>query len=181
MKIRANLMNAEEMSRALKRISHQILERNQGAENIVLLGIRSRGLPLAKLLADNIQAIEGVQVPVSELDITLYRDDLSQPPQEPVISPSSLPFDINNKNVILVDDVLYTGRTVRAALDATSKYGRAATIQLAVLIDRGHRELPIRADYVGKNVPTSKAELVAVYLQDTDGKMGVQLLGRESD
>lgn len=181
MKVRANLMNADDMRRALKRIAHQILEKNQGAENIVMLGIRSRGLPLARLLAENIFAIEGVEVPVGELDITPYRDDLDTQTQKLPSSSCSnqIPFDITGKHVILVDDVLYTGRTVRAALDATSKYGRAATIQLAVLIDRGHRELPIRADYVGKNVPTSKAELIAVFLEESDGSTGVQLLGPE--
>ncbi|MCI8608915.1 MAG: bifunctional pyr operon transcriptional regulator/uracil phosphoribosyltransferase PyrR [Firmicutes bacterium] len=180
MKVRANLMSAEEMTRALKRISHQILERNQGAENIVMLGIHSRGIPLAKLLAENIYAIEGVRVPVGGLDITPYRDDLAQRnPSSCKQSLNDLPFDITGRHVILVDDVLYTGRTVRAALDATSQYGRAATIQLAVLIDRGHRELPIRADYVGKNVPTSKAEQIAVYLEESDGACCVQLLGPE--
>ena len=164
MELKATLMTSEEMTRALKRISHQILEKNQGADNIVFLGIRRRGVPLAKVLAGNIRTIEGREVPVGDLDITLYRDDLSEICPDPVISGSDIPFDINGKDVILVDDVLYTGRTARAALDAASKYGRAATIQLAVLIDRGHRELPIRADYVGKNVPTSKSETVAVHV-----------------
>lgn len=173
--LRANIMTSEEMNRALKRISHQILENNQGADNIVFLGIRRRGVPLAKILAKNIKAIEETEVPVGELDITLYRDDLTEICQDPVISNSSVPFDINGKDVILVDDVLYTGRTARAALDATSKYGRAATIQLAVLIDRGHRELPIRADYVGKNVPTSKSETVAVRVVEIDGEENVKL------
>jgi pyrimidine operon attenuation protein/uracil phosphoribosyltransferase len=177
MKVRANLMDEAAMNRALKRISHQILERNQGAENIVMLGIRSRGLPLARLLAENIRTIEGIDVPVGELDITPYRDDLPMEKRHPDPSSIGVPFDITGKDVILVDDVLYTGRTARAALDATSKYGRAATIQLAVLIDRGHRELPIRADYVGKNVPTSSSELVAVCLEESDGQTGVQLLG----
>ncbi len=176
MKIRANLMNPDDISRALKRISHQILERNQGAEQIVLLGIKRGGIPLAKILAANIQSIEGVTVPVGELDIAGFRDDRSESPE----NTSVIPFDITGRHVILVDDVLYTGRTVRAALDATSKYGRAASIQLAVLIDRGHRELPIRADYVGKNVPTSKAEFVSVCLDPTDEKAGVLLLGQDS-
>lgn len=182
MKLRANLMNADDMTRALKRISHQILERNQGADNIVMLGIKSRGIPLAQILSDNIRAIEGVDVPVGELDITCFRDDLERSrPDGPSVSEntSRVPFDISGKHVILVDDVLYTGRTVRAALDAASKYGRAASIQLAVLIDRGHRELPIRADYVGKNVPTAKSEFVAVYLEESDGRTGVQLFGKE--
>lgn len=175
MELKATLMTSEEMTRALKRISHQILEKNQGADNIVFLGIRRRGVPLAKVLAGNIRTIEGREVPVGDLDITLYRDDLSEICPDPVISGSDIPFDINGKDVILVDDVLYTGRTARAALDATSKYGRAATIQLAVLIDRGHRELPIRADYVGKNVPTSKSETVAVHVMEIDGEENVEL------
>lgn len=175
MELKATLMTSEEMTRALKRISHQILENNQGANNIVFLGIRRRGVPLAKVLAGNIRTIEGREVPVGDLDITLYRDDLSEICPDPVISGSDIPFDINGKDVILVDDVLYTGRTARAALDAASKYGRAATIQLAVLIDRGHRELPIRADYVGKNVPTSKSETVAVHVMEIDGEENVEL------
>ena len=175
MELKATLMTSEEMTRALKRISHQILENNQGADNIVFLGIRRRGVPLAKVLAGNIRTIEGREVPVGDLDITLYRDDLSEICPDPVISGSDIPFDINGKDVILVDDVLYTGRTARAALDAASKYGRAATIQLAVLIDRGPRELPIRADYVGKNVPTSKSETVAVHVMEIDGEENVEL------
>lgn len=175
MELKATLMTSEKMTRALKRISHQILENNQGADNIVFLGIRRRGVPLAKVLAGNIRTIEGREVPVGDLDITLYRDDLSEICPDPVISGSDIPFDINGKDVILVDDVLYTGRTARAALDAASKYGRAATIQLAVLIDRGHRELPIRADYVGKNVPTSKSETVAVHVMEIDGEENVEL------
>lgn len=168
MNVKSELLSAADMQRALKRISHQIIEHNHGAENIVLLGIRRRGVPLAHTLADNINAIEGIQVPVGELDITLYRDDLSEIHPDPVVSGSNVPFDITGKDVVLVDDVLYTGRTARAALDATSACGRASTIQLAVLIDRGHRELPIRADYVGKNVPTSKTELIAVKVPEID-------------
>ena len=177
MKLKADLMSPEDMRRALKRMSHQILERNQGADNLVLLGIRRRGVPLAKILSENIKAIEGVQVPVGELDITLYRDDLHHNSDEPVISSSDVPFDIADKTVVLVDDVIYTGRTVRAALDASSKFGRAACIQLAVLVDRGHRELPIRADYVGKNVPTSRNEMIAVQVEEIDGTEGVKLYG----
>lgn len=176
MLVKAELMTAEDMNRALKRISHQIIEHNHGADNIVLLGIKRRGVPLAQRLAKNIFVIEGVQVPVGELDITLYRDDLTEIQPDPVIHPSRIDFDINGKDVILVDDVLYTGRTVRAALDAAAKHGRAATIQLAVLIDRGHRELPIRADYVGKNVPTAKSELIAVKVTEVDGDEGVALM-----
>lgn len=172
----SELMNADDMRRALKRISHQIIERNHGAENIVLLGIKRRGVPLAKRLAENIKLIEGIDVPVGELDITLYRDDLTEIQPDPVVAGSSVPFDIKGKDVILVDDVLYTGRTARAALDASSACGRAATIQLAVLIDRGHRELPIRADYIGKNVPTSKSEVVAVKVEDVDGEENVCII-----
>ena len=177
--VKATLMNAEDMGRALKRMSHQIIEHNHGAEDVVLLGIRRRGVPLAKTLAANIESIEGVQVPVGELDITLYRDDLTEIQPDPIIHQSHVPFDITGKIVVLVDDVLFTGRTARAALDATSACGRASSIQLAVLIDRGHRELPIRADYVGKNVPTSKTELVAVRVPEIDaGESSVSLLER---
>ena len=168
-------MSSEDMKRALKRMSHQILERNHGAGNLVFLGIRRRGVPLAERLSSNINAIEGVEVPVGQLDITLYRDDLSLISEEPVVNSSSVPFDITGKTVVLVDDVIYTGRTARAALDATSALGRAARIQLAVLVDRGHRELPIRADYVGKNVPTSGNELIAVQVEEIDGTEGVKL------
>ena len=175
MKLKADLMSSEDMKRALKRMSHQILERNHGAGNLVFLGIRRRGVPLAERLSSNINAIEGVEVPVGQLDITLYRDDLSLISEEPVVNSSSVPFDITGKTVVLVDDVIYTGRTARAALDATSALGRAARSQLAVLVDRGHRELPIRADYVGKNVPTSGNELIAVQVEEIDGTEGVKL------
>ena len=175
MKLKADLMSSEDMKRALKRMSHQILEGNHGAGNLVFLGIRRRGVPLAERLSSNINAIEGVEVPVGELDITLYRDDLSLISEEPVVNSSHVPFDVTGKTVVLVDDVIYTGRTARAALDATSALGRAARIQLAVLVDRGHRELPIRADYVGKNVPTSGNELIAVQVEEIDGTEGVKL------
>ena len=175
MKLKADLMSSEDMKRALKRMSHQILEGNHGAENLVFLGIRRRGVPLAERLSSNINVIEGVEVPVGQLDITLYRDDLSLISEDPLVNSSSVPFDITGKTVVLVDDVIYTGRTARAALDATSALGRAARIQLAVLVDRGHRELPIRADYVGKNVPTSGNELIAVQVEEIDGTEGVKL------
>ena len=175
MKLKADLMSSEDMKRALKRMSHQILEGNHGAGNLVFLGIRRRGVPLAERLSSNINAIEGVEVPVGQLDITLYRDDLSLISEDPLVNSSSVPFDITGKTVVLVDDVIYTGRTARAALDATSALGRAARIQLAVLVDRGHRELPIRADYVGKNVPTSGNELIAVQVEEIDGTEGVKL------
>ena len=175
MKLKGDLMSSEDMKRALKRMSHQILEGNHGAENLVFLRIRRRGVPLAERLSSNINAIEGVEVPVGQLDITLYRDDLSLISEDPLVNSSSVPFDITGKTVVLVDDVIYTGRTARAALDATSALGRAARIQLAVLVDRGHRELPIRADYVGKNVPTSGNELIAVQVEEIDGTEGVKL------
>lgn len=183
MVLKAEIMSSEDMRRALKRMSHQILEKNQGADNLVFLGIRRRGLPLAKTLASNIKSIEGVDVPIGEIDITLYRDDISNTPDKVEDSDTSqitdiqLPFDISGKTVVLVDDVIFTGRTVRAALDATSKLGRAACIQLAVLVDRGHRELPIRPDYVGKNVPTSHSEMIAVHVTEIDGDEGVKLYG----
>lgn len=175
MELRANLMNETDMQRALKRMSHEIAEHNHGCENVVLLGIRRRGVPLAMQLAKNILAIEGVSVPVGELDITYYRDDREHDKGMPVTHDIGLDFEITGKDVVLVDDVLFTGRTVRAALDAVSKIGRAATIQLAVLIDRGHRELPVRADYVGKNVPTSKNEIVSVKVESYDGTTCVNL------
>ena len=157
LKPKAQLMTEDAMHRALKRMSHEILEQNEGAEGLVFLGIRRRGVPLAKELARNIYDIEGSEIPVGELDITLYRDDLSEMDDVPRINESRVGFPVKNKIVILVDDVIYTGRTARAALDAVSALGRPAQIQLAVLVDRGHRELPIRADYVGKNVPTSRS------------------------
>lgn len=178
MKLKSTLMSNEDMLRALKRISHQIIEKNSGAKNIVLLGIKRRGLPIANILAENIKNIEGVQVPVGELDITFYRDDLS--PELSVKEPKLYNLDSNNinitnKDVVLVDDVIFTGRTVRCALDACNKYGRAKTIQLACLIDRGHRELPIRPDYIGKNIPTSKAEIIAVKVSPIDDENKVEL------
>ena len=178
---KAVIMNSETMRRALKRISHEILEQNQGADNLVLLGIRRRGVPLAHIIKENIMSIENIDVPVGELDITFYRDDLTLADpnkRDPKINSTlkeNVPFSIEGKTVVLVDDVIYTGRTTRAALDACSYYGRASKIQLAVLIDRGHREIPIRADYVGKNVPTSHKERVSVKVLEIDGKEEVLL------
>ena len=166
------IMDADAMRRALVRISHEIVERNKGVENVVLVGIRTRGVPLAD--RDMLQ-IEGVKLPVGSLDITLYRDDLSTLGYNPVISETDIDFDLNGKTVILVDDVLFTGRTIRSALDALIDMGRPKAIQLAVMVDRGHKELPIRADYVGKNVPTSNSETVDVALAEIDGNDEVSL------
>ncbi len=175
MEFKASLMNEEDVRRALKRMAHQIIEKNEGCEGLVLLGIKTRGVPLARQLSAFIRDIEGAEVPVGELDITLYRDDLSEISEEPVLGGSRIDFPIEGKAVVLADDVIYTGRTARAALDAVSALGRAARIQLAVLVDRGHRELPIRPDYVGKNVPTAKTEVVSVLMEETDGRTGVDL------
>lgn len=163
------IMDEQAIKRALIRISHEIVEKNKGITDIILVGIRTRGVPLAERLAKKIEEIEGARLSVGILDITLYRDDLSTLSYQPVVHQTQLPVDINGKKIVLVDDVLYTGRTVRAALDAVMDIGRPTSIQLAVLIDRGHRELPIRADYVGKNVPTSSREVVSVRLNDIDG------------
>ncbi len=175
MKLKADLMDGEDMKRALKRMSHQILERNYGAENLIFLGIKRRGMPLAHILSENISQIEGVSVPVFELDVSPFRDDIAPIEGAKELHKSQSSFSLEGKDVVLVDDVIYTGRTARAALDACSSYGRAKSIQLACLIDRGHRELPIRADYIGKNIPTSKSEIIAVYVSDVDGDEGVKL------
>ncbi|QUH26124.1 bifunctional pyr operon transcriptional regulator/uracil phosphoribosyltransferase PyrR [Serpentinicella alkaliphila] len=162
------LLDDKGINRAIIRIAHEITEKNKGAQDIILVGIKTRGVPLAKRLAEKINSIEGFLVPVEVLDITLYRDDLEIKSQEPIVQDIQFVNNIDGKTVILVDDVLYTGRTVRAALDAIIDIGRPSKIQLAVLVDRGHRELPIRADYVGKNVPTSKHEIVKVSLTEVD-------------
>ena len=177
-KIKAVLMDASAVSRALKRIAHEILEHNNGCENLCIVGIKRRGVPLARLIAAQIAQIEGVQLPVGELDITFYRDDLTTVSVEPIIRQEAIDFPVEGKKIILVDDVLYTGRTVRAALDAIMKHGRAAEVQLAVLVDRGHRELPIRGDYVGKNVPTSKTEFIAVKIPPLEEETAVVLMER---
>ncbi|MFZ5649983.1 MAG: bifunctional pyr operon transcriptional regulator/uracil phosphoribosyltransferase PyrR [Bacillota bacterium] len=166
---KAVILDREGIRRALTRIAHEIIERNKGTENLALIGIRSRGVPLASRLAAKIQQIEGREVPVGVLDITLYRDDLSTLATQPLVRKTEVHFQVEGKTIVLVDDVMYTGRTIRAALDAVIDLGRPRMIQLAVLVDRGHRELPIRADYVGKNVPTSKKEDVSVLLDETDG------------
>lgn len=168
MKVKAQLMDEIAMERALKRISHEIIEKNKGVKDIALVGIKTRGIPIAKRIAGYIKDFENYEVEVGNLDITLYRDDLTEKFEQAHLNQTDINFDINNKNIILIDDVLYTGRTARAALDAIIDIGRPKTIQLAELIDRGHRELPIRADYVGKNVPTSENEIVRVELIETD-------------
>jgi len=173
------LLDEVAMNRAITRISHEILEKNKGTQDVVLVGIKTRGVPIAQRIAAKIKEFEGVEVEVGTLDITLYRDDLSKDQINPVVHGSNIPSSISDKTIVLVDDVLYTGRTARAALDALMDIGRPNIIQLAVLVDRGHRELPIRADYVGKNVPTSKSEIVKVKLIETDGENIVVLESRE--
>lgn len=175
MREKAQIMDESAIQRAMMRIAHQIIERNDGANNLILVGIRRRGVPLARMLAENICGIEGTQVPVGEMDITRYRDDLTLIGEMIPVRSTSIPCDITGKRVVLVDDVLYTGRTVRAAIEATFELGRPQQVQLAILVDRGHRELPIRADFVGKNVPTSHNEVIAVRLPEYDGEMCVAL------
>jgi pyrimidine operon attenuation protein/uracil phosphoribosyltransferase len=164
------LMSSQDMERALVRIAHEILERNRGAQNLVLVGMQTRGVPLASRLALTIKQLEGITVPIGSLDISLYRDDLSSLDLKPVVQRTEVPTDVTGKHIILVDDVFYTGRSIRAAMDALMDLGRPQTIQLAVLVDRGHRELPIRADYVGKNIPTAMGEEVKVYVKEVDGE-----------
>ncbi|HHV41363.1 MAG TPA: bifunctional pyr operon transcriptional regulator/uracil phosphoribosyltransferase PyrR [Clostridiaceae bacterium] len=175
MRIKSTLMDKEAMDRALTRIAHEILERNRGVENLVLVGIQRRGVPLAQALADKIEKIEGQRPMEGVLDITFYRDDLSLLTEHPVVHNTNLPFDVNGKIIVLVDDVLFTGRTARAAIEALFDLGRASSIQLAVMVDRGHRELPLRPDFVGKNIPTSKKEFVKVSVREFDGKEAVEL------
>ena len=170
MREKARIMDKNGIMRTLTRMAHEILEKNRGTEDLVIVGIRTRGAYLADRLAALVQEIDGHKPPVGVLDITLYRDDLSSIAQQPVVHKTEISFDIQDKKVVLVDDVLYTGRTVRAALDELIDFGRPQFIQLAVLVDRGHRELPIRADYVGKNIPTSTRETVSVRLEETEGK-----------
>ena len=179
MRLKTVLFNEIAMQRALSRISHEIIEKNNGVDDVVLIGIRTRGVPMANLIKNKIKEISGKELLMGTLDITLYRDDLSELSQMPLVNNSNVDFDIKGKNVILCDDVIFTGRTVRAAIDAIMKLGRPKTIQLAVLVDRGHRELPIRADYVGKNVPTSLEEVIAVKFNETDGEMSVSLNSKD--
>jgi len=166
---KAEIMDLNSIDRAVGRIAHEITERNDGAGGVVLVGVQRRGVPLAKMIARKIAEYEGTDIPIGILDITFYRDDLTLRSEHPVVNDTVIEFSITDKNIILVDDVIYTGRTVRAAIDALMDFGRPKRIQLAVLIDRGHRELPIKADYIGKNVPTSRSEKVNVRLMDVDG------------
>jgi len=165
------LMDSERIGRTLTRIAHEIVERNRGVEDLALVGVRTRGVPLARRLAAILHQITGVEIATGALDITLYRDDLMKAPvgPQPIVRRTEIPFSIDGRNIVLVDDVLYTGRTIRAALDALIDFGRPSTIQLVVMVDRGHRELPIKADYVGKNVPTSRRETIHVRLAEIDG------------
>lgn len=172
---KAEIMDEAAMTRAIKRIAHEIIERNKGTENLMLIGIQRRGVPLARRIGELIMQEENVTLPVGTLDITFYRDDLSLLAEHPQVKGTDIPANVNGMNVVMVDDVLYTGRTARSAMDAIMDMGRANTIQLAVLIDRGHRELPIRADYVGKNVPTSRQEMIKVSVTEYDGEEGVAL------
>lgn len=176
MKEKTKILDKDALNRCLTRIAHEILEKNKGIKELCLVGIRNRGAFIAKRLADCIEQIEKEKVLVGVLDITLYRDDLALATGQPVVHKTEIDFDISDKNVVLVDDVLYTGRTIRAAMDALIDLGRPKSVQLAVLIDRGHRELPIRSDYVGKNIPTAQNETVEVRLQETDGKDEVVLM-----
>ena len=173
------IMTADEIRRAIVRVSHEIVERQAGTEGLVLVGIQRRGVPLATRIAAAIEEHEGVAIPVGALDITFYRDDLSLIAQQPIVKGTAIPVDLNDRTVVLVDDVLYTGRTIRAAMDALVDFGRPKAIRLAVLVDRGHRELPIRADHVGKNVPTSRDELVKVHLAEIDDEDAVRIERRE--
>jgi pyrimidine operon attenuation protein/uracil phosphoribosyltransferase len=177
----STVMDARDVSRALTRIAHEILERNKGASDLVLLGIPSRGVPLAKRIAARIASVEGVEVPVGSLDVTMYRDDLRMRPARTLLPTEIPPAGIDGKVVVLVDDVLFSGRTIRAALDAMNDVGRPKAVRLAVLVDRGHRELPIRADSVGKNLPTSLVEKVSVHLEEFDGEDSVTIEGLATD
>ena len=175
MKFKTNILDESAVKRTTIRLSHEIIERNKGAEDLALIGIKTRGVPFAQRIANGIFNVEGVKVPVGKLDITLYRDDLSTFSELPTITETLVDFDVNGKTVVLCDDVIFTGRTARAAIDALLKIGRPKSIQLAIMVDRGHRELPIRPDFVGKNIPTSLAEMVCVKFTESDGVTAVDL------
>jgi pyrimidine operon attenuation protein/uracil phosphoribosyltransferase len=179
MKEKAKILDKEALNRSIMRIAHEILEKNKGTKDLCFIGIRNRGVFLAHRLAECVKKIENADIQVGALDITLYRDDLTLISQQPVVHKTEIDFDINDKNVILVDDVLYTGRTIRAALDALIDFGRPKLIQLAVLVDRGHRELPVRADFVGKNIPTAKNETVEVRLSEVDERDEVIIVAKD--
>lgn len=172
---KSHIMDESAVKRTLVRMAHEIVEKNAGCDTLCLIGIQRRGVPLAKRLAENIRSFSDIPIEVGSLDITLYRDDLDSLSADPIVNSTKIDFSIKDKTVVLVDDVIYTGRTVRAALDAVMKQERPERIQLAVLIDRGHRELPIRGDFVGKNLPTSRKEVVAVFVPEIDGDMGVAI------
>lgn len=175
MKLKAEVLDEKAMDRTITRIAHEIIEKNKGTESLILIGIKRRGFPIAERISILIEEIEGIRIPVGTVDITHYRDDVAVIIDQPIIKNDFLGLDIKDKKVILVDDVLYTGRTVRAAMDAIIDQGRPKTIQLAVMVDRGHRELPIRADFVGKNIPTSKEELISVQVTEVDGIDSVKI------
>lgn len=175
MKFKSQLLDDKALNRSLIRVAHEIVERNKGIDNVVLVGIKRRGIPIAKRISKLIEDFEGVSVPVATVDITLYRDDLSKVNDIPIVKDKELEINVQNKVVVLVDDVLFTGRTARAAMDAVMAAGRPKMVQLLVVVDRGHRELPIRADYVGKNIPTSQNEVIQVEVQEIDGIDGVKI------
>jgi pyrimidine operon attenuation protein/uracil phosphoribosyltransferase len=177
MQDKAKILDQESIERTLTRIAHEIVEKNRGTRDLCIVGIRTRGAVLAQRLNQCLEKIEGKSLPLGVLDITLYRDDLTLVATSPLVRETQIPFDITDKKLILVDDVLYTGRTIRAAMDAIMDFGRPQSIQLVVLVDRGHREMPIRADYAGKNIPTAKNETVEVRLKETDGKDEVVIVG----
>ena len=172
---KTTVVDKDGLERALVRMAHQVIEKNRNLEDVCLIGVKTRGVYLADMLAKNIRSITGCDLPTGELDITMHRDDIQPHADAPILNSSNIPFSVEGKTVILVDDVIFTGRTVRAAMDAVMDLGRAARIQLLVMIDRGHRELPIRADFVGKNIPTARTEVVSVKLDDPDGETGVWL------
>lgn len=179
LKEKAIIMKKDDFKRTLMRLAHEIIEKNNGIKNLMLLGIRRRGVPLAERLAEFIETIEGVKPPVGELDITLYRDDLSMISPQPLVHKTIIPGTVNEAKIVIVDDVIYTGRTARAALEAIFDLGRPSKVQLAVIIDRGHRELPIKPDFVGKNVPTSSKEVIEVRVTDIDGEDSVFIMEKQ--
>ena len=179
LELKSELMDEAAVRRSMARMTHEIIEKNKGADNLVIVGIKRRGIPLSQMLHDNIKLFDGADVPVGYIDVTLYRDDLSETVELPNASDSLIPGEISGKTIVLVDDVIYTGRTCRAAIEAVFSHGRPSAIQLAVLIDRGHRELPIRPDFVGKNIPTSRDEVVSVMVEEYDGCTAVKIFEKK--